>query len=95
MSSPLSGTAAGVSALADAGTVATLGDRGAGYAFGVVFLSVSCGYRDGRGAEQDRLEWVRVVTLGTCDSPTVCRGVQDGMAELDRADGGAFVARLG
>ena len=84
-----------MSALADAGTVAEFGDRGAGYAFGVVFMSVSGGYRDGRGAEQDRLEWVRVVTLGMCDSLAVCRGVQDGMAELDRADGGAFVARLG
>jgi hypothetical protein len=84
-----------VSVLAAVGTVAALGDRGTGYAFGVVFLSMSCGYRDGRGAEQDRLEWVRVVTLGMCDSLAVCRGVQDGMAELDRADGGAFVARLG
>ena len=84
-----------MSVLAGVGTVAAFGDSGAGYAFGVVFLLVSCGYRDGRGAEQDRLEWVRVVMLGMCDSLAVCRGVQDGMAELDRADGGAFVARLG
>ena len=48
MSSPLSGTAAGVSALADVGTtVAAFGHRGAGYAFGVVLMSVSGSHRDG------------------------------------------------